>query len=54
MKGSFKEREFAQDYVIKNEINGYLNAAAGWQAIERVVMVLQFSGVVKVDLHLSF
>ncbi|MCP4700136.1 MAG: HAMP domain-containing protein [Gammaproteobacteria bacterium] len=32
-----KERKLAVEYGIKNKIAGYLNAAAGWQAIERGV-----------------
>jgi signal transduction histidine kinase/CheY-like chemotaxis protein/HPt (histidine-containing phosphotransfer) domain-containing protein len=32
---AFEEKELAKEYAIKNQIAGHLNAAAGWQAIER-------------------
>ena len=32
---SLKESKLTERYVVKNEIVGYLNVAAGWQAIER-------------------
>lgn len=32
---SLEERSLSNEYVIKNRITGHLNAAAGWQAIER-------------------
>jgi len=32
---AFEEKKLAQAYGIKNQIAGHLNAAAGWQAIER-------------------
>ena len=32
---SLEESKFTKKYVVKNEIIGYLNVAAGWQAIER-------------------
>ena len=32
---SLEESKFTKKYVVKNEIIGYLNIAAGWQAIER-------------------
>lgn len=35
MRSSFEERRLSKEYVIKNKITGHLNAAAGWQAIER-------------------
>jgi len=34
-ESALDEKEFAEEYEIKNRISGYLNAAAGWQAIER-------------------
>ena len=35
MRRSFEERRLSEEYVIKSRITGHLNAAAGWQAIER-------------------
>ncbi|KAA3600452.1 MAG: PAS domain S-box protein [Candidatus Scalindua sp.] len=35
VKRSFEEKKFADEYIIKNEIIGNLNAATAWQAIER-------------------
>lgn len=35
MRRSFEARKFSEEYGIKNRIAGHLNAAAGWQAIER-------------------
>ncbi len=32
---AFEEQKLARKYGLKNQIAGYLNAAAGWQAIER-------------------
>jgi hypothetical protein len=32
---AFEEKKLAKEYGIKNQIAGHLNAAAGWQAIER-------------------
>ncbi len=32
---AFEEQKLAKEYKIKNQIAGYMNAAAGWQAIER-------------------
>jgi len=32
---AFEEKALAEEYGIKNQIAGHLNAAAGWQAIER-------------------
>ncbi|MDR4505217.1 MAG: PAS domain S-box protein [Candidatus Scalindua sp.] len=35
IKRSFEGRKLAEEYAIKNGINGHLNAAAAWQAVER-------------------
>jgi signal transduction histidine kinase/CheY-like chemotaxis protein len=35
IKNAFEEKNIANQYKIKNQIAGYLNAAAEWQAIER-------------------
>lgn len=35
IKRSFDEKKHTEEYVIINRISGLLNAAAGWQAIER-------------------
>ena len=32
---AFEEQKLAKEYKIKNQIAGHMNAAAGWQAIER-------------------
>jgi len=32
---AFQEKKLAKEYSIKNQLAGHLNAAAGWQAIER-------------------
>ena len=35
IKDAYEEEKLAEEYGIKNKIAGHLNAAAGWQAIER-------------------
>jgi len=35
IKDAYEEERLAEEYGIKNQIAGHLNAAAGWQAIER-------------------
>ena len=35
IRRSFETKKLSEEYTIKNEITGHLNAAAGWQAIER-------------------
>ncbi len=35
--GAMEKNDMASNYGLKNELAGYLNAAAGWQAIERGV-----------------
>ncbi len=35
INSAFEEKKFAEEYAIKNQIAGYLNTAAEWQAIER-------------------
>ena len=35
IKNAYEEEKLAKEYAIKNQLAGHLNAAAGWQAIER-------------------
>ncbi|MCP4252282.1 MAG: GAF domain-containing protein, partial [Candidatus Scalindua sp.] len=35
LRDSLKNKKLSEEYAIKNKIAGHLNAAAGWQAIER-------------------
>ena len=37
IKNAYEEEKLAKEYAIKNQLAGHLNAAAGWQAIERGV-----------------
>ncbi len=35
IKSAYEEEQLAKEYALKNQLAGHLNAAAGWQAIER-------------------
>ena len=35
IRRSLESRKLSEEYVVKNKINGHLNASAGLQAIER-------------------